>query len=146
VGQEGALALCGARPARGLGGRRDGRVLARPVTRVFNSGTTRLPCRDRIGRDATGSVQWYWHFHPDWQVESGKRGRLAHHGRDARLHAAAEPTAGYTARLYRGDEATKLGWYSPRFGHKVPCTTLVVEAKPLPEDIDEAGVVWSFQA
>jgi hypothetical protein len=54
--------------------------------------------------------------------------------------------ADYTARLYRGDEATKLGWYSPRFGHKVPCTTLRVEAKPLPEDIEEAGVVWEFRA
>jgi hypothetical protein len=52
---------------------------------------------------------------------------------------------GYTARLYRGDAATKLGWYSPRFGHKVPCTTLLVEAKPLPDAIEEAGVVWVFR-
>lgn len=30
-------------------------------------------------------------------------------------------------------------------GHKVPCTTLRVEAKPLPDDMDEAGVVWEFR-
>ena len=48
--------------------------------------------------------------------------------------------------LSEADEATKLGWYSPCFGHKVPCTTLVVEAKPLPDAIEGAGVVWSFQA
>jgi hypothetical protein len=52
---------------------------------------------------------------------------------------------GYTARLYRADETTKLGWYSPRFGHKVPCTTLVVEAKPLPDAIDEEGALWQLE-
>jgi hypothetical protein len=53
--------------------------------------------------------------------------------------------SGYTARLYRADEATKLGWYSPRFGHKVPCTTLVVEAKPPPDTIDEWGALWRIE-
>jgi len=53
--------------------------------------------------------------------------------------------SGYTARLYRADETTKLGWYSPRFGHKVPCTTLVVEVKPLPDRIAERGALWQIE-
>jgi hypothetical protein len=105
-----------------------------------------LTVRDRVGRDATGAVQWYWHFHPDWQVEAVGEGiwRITDGVRVCTLQLTQ--LTGYTARLYRGDEATKLGWYSPRFGHKVPCTTLVVETKPLPEGIDEAGVVWELKA
>jgi len=102
--------------------------------------------RDRVRRDATGAVQWYWHFHPDWQVEQASEGvwRITDGTRVCTLRLSQ--LSGYTARLYRADEATKLGWYSPRFGHKVPCTTLVVEAKPLPDAIDETGVVWEFRA
>jgi hypothetical protein len=38
------------------------------ITRRVQLAGDALTVRDRVGRDATGSVQWYWHFHPDWQV------------------------------------------------------------------------------
>jgi hypothetical protein len=115
------------------------------ITRRVQLTGDALTVRDRVGRDATGSVQWYWHFHPDWQVEQAGEGvwRITDGTRVCALRLSQ--LSGYTARLYRADETTKLGWYSPRFGHKVPCTTLRVEAKPLPDAIDEAGVVWEFR-
>ncbi len=105
-----------------------------------------LTITDRIESDRGQSAQWYWHFHPDWQVEPAGEGswRITDGTRACTL--TVRQLAGYTARLYRGDEATRLGWYSPRFGHKVPCTTLVVEVSPVPESIEEAGVVWEFRA
>jgi hypothetical protein len=46
-------------------------------------------------------------------------------------------------RLYRGDEKSHLGWYSPRFGHKVPCTTLQIIA---PTETGVNLVRWVFQS
>jgi len=103
-----------------------------------------LVIQDHIEQDAAQSVQWFWHFHPDWQVEPVETGvwRITDGQRvgTVRLTGLAE----YEARLYRGDEATKLGWYSPRFGHKVPCTTLVVSARAASESLGQAGVRWEF--
>jgi Heparinase II/III-like protein. len=115
------------------------------ITRRVQLTGDALTVRDRVRRDATGSVQWYWHFHPDWQVVPAGEGvwRITDGTRVCTLQLTR--LTGYTARLYRADETTKLGWYSPRFGHKVPCTTLVVEAKLLPDAIEEAGVVWVFR-
>ncbi|GIV06060.1 MAG: hypothetical protein KatS3mg016_1635 [Fimbriimonadales bacterium] len=103
-----------------------------------------LVIQDRIEQDAAQSVQWFWHFHPDWQVEPVETGvwKITDGQRvcTVRLTGLAE----YEACLYRGDEATKLGWYSPRFGHKIPCTTLMVATRALAETLEQAGVVWEF--
>lgn len=103
-----------------------------------------LVVQDHIEQDVAQSAQWFWHFHPDWQVEPVEAGvwRLTDGPRvcTVRLTGLTE----YEARLYRGDEATKLGWYSPRFGHKIPCTTLMVATRTLAQTLDQEGVVWEF--
>ncbi len=98
---------------------------------------------DTIEPDAAGAAQWRWHFHPDWQVQpdGDHAWRITDGQRAIRLALAG--LTDYTARLYCGDEASKLGWYSPRFGHKVPCATLEVEA---PLRGDTLRVEWQFGA
>jgi hypothetical protein len=51
-----------------------------------------------------------------WRAEDGRR-----EGATLRLPAGA------TCRLARGDTDPVLGWYSPRFGEKVPATTVLCE-------------------
>ncbi|MCX7926394.1 MAG: heparinase II/III family protein [Fimbriimonadales bacterium] len=104
-----------------------------------------LTVRDTLEHDGAQLVRWYWHFHPEWRVEPANEGvwRIADGERICTLRLIAP--APYEARLYCGDEATRLGWYSPRFGHKVPCTTLTVEMRALSDALEREGVVWEFR-
>ncbi|GBC93430.1 Heparin-sulfate lyase [bacterium HR15] len=91
--------------------------------------------------DFMRSLHWHWHFHPDWQVELTEEGWHIRDGeRVCLLRVEGLPPNAQT-RLYRGDERTKLGWYSPRFGHKLPCHTLQVVAPASKLNI----VRWEFQ-
>ncbi len=103
-----------------------------------------LIVRDCVEHDMARSAQWYWHFHPDWRVEPAGEGawRITDGERVCMLRLSG--LTEYDARLYTGDEATKLGWYSPRFGHKVPCTTLRVETSAFPDISESEGVIWEF--
>jgi hypothetical protein len=88
------------------------------------------------------TLHWYWHFHPDWQVEPVGEGWQIRDGQRACLLQVEGLSPKAQVRLYRGDEKSHLGWYSPCFGHKVPCTTLQIIAPP------ETGVNivrWVFQ-
>jgi hypothetical protein len=78
------------------------------ITRRVQLTGDALTVRDRVRRDATGAVQWYWHFHPDWQVEQASEGvwRITDGVRVCTLQLTR--LTGYTARLYRarrGDQA-----------------------------------------
>jgi hypothetical protein len=72
--------------------------------------------------NAAASVRLAWHLGPEVSVEL--------HGPIARLRW---PTGAATAELppelnwsaHRGDTDPILGWYSPRFGHRVESTTLL---------------------
>lgn len=97
---------------------------------------------DTIEWDTARSAQWHWHFHPDWQVQPDGEGAWRITDGIGTVRLSLSGLTGYTAQLYYGDEASKLGWYSPRFGHKVPCTTLVVEKTPLD---DWLRVEWRFE-
>ncbi len=103
-----------------------------------------LIVRDSIVHDAARSAQWYWHFHPDWRMEPVDAGvwRITDGERVCTLRLSG--LTEYEARFYTGDEATKLGWYSPRFGHKVPSTTLAIETRAFPDTLENAGVVWEL--
>ncbi|MFN3690297.1 MAG: heparinase II/III family protein, partial [Fimbriimonadales bacterium] len=105
-----------------------------------------LRVRDYIEQDTARSAQWFWHFHPDWQVETVEQGvwRVADGKRVCTLRLSGLPD--YEAHLHRADATTKLGWYSPRFGHKIPCTTLTVQTRALPELIESEGVLWELSA
>jgi len=102
---------------------------------------TQLLITDTIEWDAAHSAQWHWHFHPDWQVEPTADGwRITDGTRICLLRVEGLPPD-IQAHLYRGDEQTKLGWYSPRFGHKIPCTTLRI-VLPVPDEVNM--VRWEF--
>ena len=68
----------------------------------------------------TGTVEAYWHFHPDWSVH--------HDGQ--RMIGASLPTgprawlisSSGTTEVLRGDP-DGAGWYSPRYGQLLPTST-----------------------
>ena len=63
-----------------------------------------------------------WHLGPEVSVElDGASGRLEW----PTGSAIVELPAGLSWTAHRGGDDPLLGWYSPRFGHKVPITTLV---------------------
>jgi hypothetical protein len=72
--------------------------------------------------DATSDVRIAWHLGPEVAVElDGSTGRLDW----PTGSAVVELPAGLTWTTHRGGDNPLLGWYSPRFGHKVPATTLI---------------------
>jgi len=101
----------------------------------------RLVIMDTIQSPAGLSVHWYWHFHPDWQVQRTEEGWRIRDGKHVCLLRVEELPPNSGTWLYRGDERTKLGWYSPRFGHKVPCFTLQLVAQVA----TKSTVRWEFQ-
>ncbi|MDW8107358.1 MAG: alginate lyase family protein [Armatimonadota bacterium] len=115
------------------------------VRRRVQLNTTTLQITDEIEPDAASTAVWYWHFHPNWQVEAVEKGVWRVSDGARRCFLRVEGLSEFTAALHHGDETTKLGWYSPRFGHKVPCTTLRVQASLA--DAPEEGLVveWRFQ-
>jgi hypothetical protein len=76
------------------------------------------------GSDTRHAVSAHWHFDPGWTNT-----RCDEHGTIWELDAddarAWLTTTARGARLYRGDEASGLGWSSPRYGQVVPTTTIV---------------------
>jgi hypothetical protein len=72
--------------------------------------------------DGTAAVRIAWHLGPEITVDLDEA--------IARLSwpsgtAIAQLPAGLSWTAHRGGDDPLLGWYSPRFGHKVPITTLV---------------------
>ena len=106
------------------------RVGDTPVTHrrnaVLDGGTLRV--EDHL--DTAADVRIAWHLGPDVTAELD--------GSSARLHwpdgtAVADLPAGLTWTAYRGDDDPLLGWYSPRFGRKVPITTLIGAGRISPD-------------
>ncbi|HET6744056.1 MAG TPA: heparinase II/III-family protein, partial [Kribbella sp.] len=95
-----------------------------PVTHrraaVLENGVLRV----EDGLDATADVRIAWHFGPDVDIDLAT-GRLEW----PTGSAAVELPTGLTWTAYRGSDNPSLGWYSPRFGHKVPITTLIGTGK-----------------
>ncbi|TCC51448.1 alginate lyase family protein [Kribbella capetownensis] len=87
-------------------------------TAVLDHGVLRV--EDRL--DASAAVRIAWHLGPEVSVDlDGATGRLEWPNGSA----VVELPAGLSWSAHRGDDDPLLGWYSPRFGHKVPITTLV---------------------
>jgi hypothetical protein len=87
-------------------------------TAVLDDGV--LQVEDRL--DATADVRIAWHLGPDVNAAlDGNTGRLQW----PTGSAVVELPAGLSWSAHRGGDDPLLGWYSPRFGHKVPITTLV---------------------
>jgi hypothetical protein len=87
-------------------------------TAVLEGGVLRV--EDRL--DRTADVRIAWHLGPEVTVElNGAAGRLKWTGGSA----VVELPTGMSWAAHSGGDDPLLGWYSPRFGRKVPITTLV---------------------
>ncbi|RZT26869.1 heparinase II/III-like protein [Kribbella sp. VKM Ac-2569] len=87
-------------------------------TAVLDHGVLRV--EDHL--DAATDVRIAWHLGPEVSVElDGSTGRLEWSSGSA----VVELPAGLSWTLHRGETDPILGWYSGRFGHKVPSTTLL---------------------
>ncbi|MEV0803794.1 alginate lyase family protein [Kribbella sp. NPDC050281] len=96
-------------------------------TAVLDHGVLRV--EDRL--DTTAGVRIAWHLGPEVTIDlDGATGRLEWPNGSA----VVELPAGLSWSAHRGDDDPLLGWYSPRFGHKVPITTLVGTGNLTAED------------
>ncbi|KGN40611.1 heparinase II/III family protein [Knoellia aerolata] len=87
----------------------------------------RLIVTDNIAGVPSHTLRMFWHVGPDVEVglEDGVAD-LAWTGRDGEpSHARLVLPAGLDWSAHRGETDPPLGWYSPRFGTRVPTTTLV---------------------
>lgn len=85
-------------------------------TAVLEDGVLRV--EDHL--DAPADVRIAWHLGPEVEVDLAT-GRLEWPAGSAVVELPAE----LTWTPYHGSDDPLLGWYSPRFGHKVPATTLI---------------------
>ncbi|MEV0792134.1 alginate lyase family protein [Kribbella sp. NPDC050459] len=85
-------------------------------TAVLEQGVLRV--QDHL--DAPADVRIAWHLGPEVDFDE-PTGQLTW----STGSAVVELPAGLTWTAHRGDDNPLLGWYSPRFGHKVPSTTLI---------------------
>lgn len=87
-------------------------------TAVLDDGVLRV----EDGLDRTADIRIAWHLGPEVTVElDGAAGRL----KWPNGSAVVELPAGLSWTAYCGGDDPLLGWYSPRFGRRVPITTLV---------------------
>ncbi|HEY0474636.1 MAG TPA: alginate lyase family protein [Kribbella sp.] len=90
----------------------------RTVVLDHRSGVLRV--EDQL--DQAAAVRLAWHLGPEVAVElDGTIGRLQWPTGTATVELPSD----LSWRTYRADTDPLLGWYSPRFGHKVASTTLV---------------------
>ncbi|WP_350277225.1 alginate lyase family protein [Kribbella sp. HUAS MG21] len=105
-------------------------------TAVLDDGVLRV--EDRL--DTASDVRIAWHLGPEVSAQlDGSTGLLEWPGGSA----VVELPDGLTWTMHRGGTAPLLGWYSPRFGHKVPTTSLLGEGSLTPGS--PATSVFRFQ-
>ncbi|GAB2583225.1 alginate lyase family protein [Kribbella endophytica] len=99
-------------------------------TVVLDHRTGVLRVEDHL--DVTAAVRLAWHLGPEVSVElDGPIARLSWPTGTAT--AELPPALSWTA--HRGRTAPILGWYSPRFGHRVESTTLVGSGRLDPDSL-----------
>ena len=96
---------------------------------VLDGPNGRLAVTDTVTGSHEHRLRLFWHVGPEVTVELrdgvadlGWRGR---DGAPRRGHLLLPAALEWSA--HRGETDPPLGWFSPRFGSKVPCTTLVGE-------------------
>ena len=85
----------------------------------------RLVVDDAVTLDAPAQVVLSWHLGPDVQVElDGATAALRWDTRAGTCSARFELPSALRWARYRGEFDPVAGWYSPKFGRKVPAATL----------------------
>ncbi len=124
-------------------------------TRKVRLSDRELIVEDAICADTGFPWQWHWHFHPRWQVRQEERAVgsgqsavvwcISDGESQCELRVENLPSSAKVELIQGTGETPSMGWYSPRFGQKVPCTTLRVEISG--EELEEeVPIVWRFQA
>lgn len=87
----------------------------------------RLSVRDTLMSGTTHRARLSWHLGPAVTAELGDGvAHLSWEGRGGESHQGRLTLpSGLTWSTHRGESDPPLGWYSPRFGTRVPSTTLV---------------------
>lgn len=146
-GRKARARLLRAEPERGLAeGEHDGFAPVRH-RRAVRLQDNVLEIEDTLEIDGSHTVAWHWHFHPAWELESrGQAWWAICSAIRCEILVAGLPTDA-SAQLLRGQgECPGPGWYSPRFGWRVPCTTLRIECRTTAEQQRRWTVVWRFTA
>jgi hypothetical protein len=101
------------------------------------------------GPDRRHAVAAHWHLDPVWTQSRCDAGGVNREFESGGARVWVTTTAGCT-RLFRGDDASGLGWMSPRYGQVVAATTLVASIdEQTPLSIVTAfgvGAPWRAQA
>ena len=85
-----------------------------------------LHVADRLDGPVAREVRIAYHLGPEISVElTGNVGLLRWEAAGGRVTALAELPTGLDWKVHRGETEPPMGWYSARFGQKVPATTLV---------------------
>jgi Heparinase II/III-like protein/Heparinase II/III N-terminus len=82
-----------------------------------------LRITDRIAAASPVAVRLAFHMHP--AVTVSLQDATAELRTEGHVLAVLQLPAGLRWRAHRGEEHPPLGWYSPEFGEKEPCTSLV---------------------
>ena len=121
--------------ARHQGYRRLGGSPVHERTVRLDAPARRLMIIDRVGSTGSLDVRLHFHLGPSVTVTLGGPGAdLAWTGRDGRRQRATLhlPT-GLSWSQHRGETDPPLGWFSPRFGVRVPITTLMGAGSAVPD-------------
>ena len=93
-------------------------------TVILDRGSRRLSILDAVTGDDAHALRLAFHLGPEVEVELvGTTARLSWPSGDGSAVLHLPEQLGWTA--HRGETDPVLGWYSPRFGERVPTTTLV---------------------
>jgi hypothetical protein len=94
---------------------------------TLEPGTGTVTVQDRLTGSRPHTMRLTWHLGPDIQVEliEDRVARLSWAGASGAGEARLQLPDQLNWSAHRGESNPILGWYSPRFGAKVPTTTLV---------------------
>lgn len=93
----------------------------------------RLTVSDEVRSEERHALRLLFHLGPTVDVVlDGSTGRLQWTGSGGRHQALLRLPEQLSWSAHRGETDPVLGWYSPRFGERLPTTTLVGEGRPAP--------------
>ena len=93
---------------------------------MLDSGSRHLLLIDGVSAEAPRRVRLVFHLGPEVSAEvDGTVARLSWHGPGRRLTADMLLPWQLSWTLHRAETDPVLGWYSPRFGERVPTTTVL---------------------